>query len=43
MITIPSGKYVLGDPCYSIDDDHWMDLLDSCNFLRIQLEKFMDS
>ena len=39
MITIPAGKYVLGDPCYSIDDDHWMDLLHSCDIFENPIGK----
>ena len=29
-VMIPAGKYVLGDPCYSVPDNLWEPLLDSC-------------
>lgn len=31
-ITVPAGTYVLGDPCYSVGDDEWMPLLESCGY-----------
>jgi hypothetical protein len=27
--TLPAGTYYIGDPCYVIPDDDWMDYLDS--------------
>ena len=27
-ITLPAGRYIIGDPCYSVPDDQWDDLLD---------------
>lgn len=27
---IPAGKYYLGDPCYSVPNNEWDDLLDTC-------------
>lgn len=28
-VTVPPGRYFLGDPCYAIADDDWMTLLES--------------
>lgn len=28
-VTFPPGKYYIGDPCYVINDDDWMDYLDT--------------
>lgn len=28
MSTLPAGKYYIGDPCYTIDNDKWMELLE---------------
>lgn len=33
-VTVPPGKYFLGDPCYAVPDDYWDDLLDSCDFFN---------
>lgn len=33
-VTVPAGEYVLGDPCYTFPRDHWMALLNSCDFFR---------
>lgn len=30
LAAVPAGKYVLGDPCYSVPDKLWHKLLDSC-------------
>lgn len=30
--TVPPGTYVVGDPCYSIPDDKWMDWLEAADF-----------
>ena len=27
-VTLPAGRYIIGDPCYSVPDDQWSDLLD---------------
>ena len=35
-VLVPAGTYLLGDPCYSVPDEDWDDLLGSCNY-------FMDS
>lgn len=35
-VTVPPGKYVLGDPCYTFPGDHWTELLYSCNFFKGQ-------
>lgn len=29
MSTIPAGKYYIGDACYVIDDEKWMDFLET--------------
>ncbi len=29
-VTVPAGEYILGDPCYTVPDDAWSRLLDSC-------------
>jgi hypothetical protein len=34
QVTVPAGQYVLGDPCYAVPDQHWDDLLASCDFFR---------
>lgn len=34
QVTVPAGQYVLGDPCYAVPDQHWEDLLASCDFFR---------
>lgn len=33
--TLPAGKYYVGDPCYVIDDDEWMDCLDATCYLGL--------
>jgi len=36
-VTMPAGKYVLGDPCYCFPQDKhnlWMKLLESCEFFQ---------
>ncbi len=34
VVKVPPGRYILGDPCYSINDDNgdWLSLLESCDF-----------
>jgi len=32
--TVAPGKYYLGDPCYVVPDDKWMDLLESCDYFN---------
>lgn len=34
-ITVPAGTYWLGDPCYSVPDDLWLTLLNSCEFFDL--------
>lgn len=29
QVTVPPGRYFLGDPCYAVPDDDWMPLLES--------------
>jgi len=31
-VQVPAGRYVLGDPCYSVPDEHWDALLTSCEY-----------
>jgi hypothetical protein len=31
-VTIPAGRYYLGDPCYVIRDEDWIPLLENCNY-----------
>ena len=33
-VTIPAGRYYLGDPCYVIRDDDWIPLLENCDYFR---------
>lgn len=33
-VTIPAGRYYLGDPCYVIRDDDWMPLLENSDYFR---------
>lgn len=35
-VMIPAGKYVLGDPCYSVPDKLWDSLLDSCGYFDVR-------
>lgn len=32
--TVPPGRYVLGDPCYTFPADQWLELLVSCDHFR---------
>jgi hypothetical protein len=34
-VIVPAGKYVLGDPCYSVPGHLWGDLLDSCGLFGL--------
>lgn len=31
-VTVPAGRYFLGDPCYAVPNEYWTPLLDSCDF-----------
>lgn len=33
-VTVPAGQYVLGDPCYAVPDEHWLPLLETCQYFR---------
>ena len=33
-VLVPAGEYWLGDPCYSVPDDLWDDLLVSADYFR---------
>lgn len=32
--TLPPGTYVVGDPCYSIDNDRWMEWLEAADYMN---------
>lgn len=36
-ITIPAGRYILGDPCYAIRDDDWSFYLEAAGWLEERL------
>ena len=38
-VKVPPGKYWLGDPCYAVPSDLWMDLLNSCKFFEHPIGK----
>ena len=38
-VTVPAGKYWLGDPCYAVPSDFWMDLLNSCKIFELPIGK----
>lgn len=31
-VEVPAGQYILGDPCYAVPEDEWMELLESCDY-----------
>jgi hypothetical protein len=33
-ITVPAGKYFLGDPCYAVPDELWDDLLNDAKYFQ---------
>lgn len=33
-VEVPAGTYQLGDPCYTVPDDAWMPLLESCGYFE---------
>lgn len=33
-VQLPAGTYFLGDPCYAVPNDHWMPLLESCDYFE---------
>ena len=33
-VTVEPGKYWLGDPCYTVQDDLWVELLQSCDYFN---------
>ncbi len=33
-VIVPPGRYILGDPCYSISGDHWDELLETCDYFE---------
>lgn len=38
-VTVPAGKYWLGDPCYAVPSELWMDLLNSCQIFEYPIGK----
>ncbi len=32
LTTLPAGRYFVGDPCYAIPDEKWMDFLEAGTF-----------
>lgn len=39
-VTVPAGKYVLGDPCYSIRDEDWMSWLEEGGLDLVNTEPY---
>lgn len=39
VVSVPAGKYWLGDPCYSVPHSLWADLLTSCEFFEYPVGK----
>lgn len=39
-VEVPAGKYILGDPCYVVPEDKWMELLESCNYFENPIGNF---
>ena len=33
-VYVPAGKYVIGDPCYTVPDADWHKLLESCDYFN---------
>jgi hypothetical protein len=33
-VTLPAGEYWVGDPCYAIPDDRWMEWLEAADYRR---------
>ena len=38
-VKVPAGKYWLGDPCYSVPNNLWDALLDSCETFNLPIGK----
>jgi len=34
-VRVPAGAYYLGDPCYTVPNDLWMELLGTCDFFGV--------
>lgn len=34
-VTIPAGRYVIGDPCYSVPDERWMEWLEAADYTEV--------
>ena len=39
-VEVPAGRYILGDPCYAVPEDKWMELLESCNYFENPIGTF---
>lgn len=41
MITLPAGKYYVGDPCYTLQgkQDEWIKVLESSNYFKVPYKK----
>jgi hypothetical protein len=33
VATLPAGRYVVGDPCYAIPDNKWMEWLEAADYM----------
>lgn len=36
-VRVPAGAYYLGDPCYTVPNDMWMELLGTCDFFGVPI------
>lgn len=40
-ITMPAGTYWVGDPCYSVPDDRWMEWLQAARYDQPESRRFL--
>jgi hypothetical protein len=40
-ITMPAGEYWVGDPCYAVPNDRWMEWLNAADFLRQPTPRYL--
>jgi len=40
-VTMPAGLYWLGDPCYSVPDDRWMEWLEAAEYDRQPYPRYL--
>jgi hypothetical protein len=41
-LTLPAGKYYIGDPCYVISDrDAWIEFIESCGYFEASCEAYI--